>query len=437
MSKGIELWNQAKQIIPGGNQILSKRVERFLPGLWPAYYTRAKGCEVWDMDGEKYFDFAQMGVGACSLGYADDDINREVIEAVNESSMCTLNCYEEVELAEKLIEIHPWADMVRYSRTGGEACAVAVRIARAATSKDIVAFCGYSGWHDWYISANLGNTSNLDGQLIPGLKPKGIARNLKNTAIPFSYNKLSDLINIVNEYPNQVGTIIMEPQREVDPEPGFLEGVRELATKIGAVLIFDEVTSGFRMNYGGIHLLRDINPDIAVFGKALGNGYPISVVIGKQDVMDSAQDSFISSTFWSERVGFVAALATLKKMKEKKVQESLIYYGEKINKGWKELAELHDLNIHIDGIPPLTHINFEYPNSLEIQTYYSQEMLDRNYLLGASIYTTYAYNDGIIEKFLSDTDDVFKKLKVAIDQNNVASKLRAEVIQSGFKRLTN
>ena len=250
---------------------------------------------------------------------------------------CTLNCYEEVELAENLIEIHPWADMVRYSRTGGEACAVAVRIARAATGKDIVAFCGYSGWHDWYISANLGDTSNLDGQLIPGLQPKGIARNLKNTAIPFSYNKLSELLNIVNEYPNQVGTIIMEPQREVDPEPGFLEGVRELATKIGAVLIFDEVTSGFRMNYGGIHLIKSVNPDIAVFGKALGNGYPISVVIGKQEVMDSAQDSFISSTFWSERVGFVAALATLKKMKGKKVQDSLIYFGEKINKNWKEL----------------------------------------------------------------------------------------------------
>lgn len=437
MNKGIKLWNQAKQIIPGGNQILSKRVERFLPGLWPAYYTKAKGCEVWDMDGEKYFDFAQMGVGACSLGYADDDINSEVIEAINESSMCTLNCYEEVELAEKLIEIHPWADMVRYSRTGGEACAVAVRIARAATGKDIVAFCGYSGWHDWYISANLGDTSNLDGQLIPGLQPKGIARNLKNTALPFSYNKLSELINIVNEYPNQVGTIIMEPQREVDPEPGFLEGVRELATKIGAVLIFDEVTSGFRMNYGGIHLLKNINPDICVFGKALGNGYPISAVIGKQEVMDSAQDSFISSTFWSERVGFVAALATLKKMKDKKVQDSLIYYGEKINKGWRELADLHDLSIHIDGIPPLTHIKFEYPNSLEIQTYYSQEMLDRKYLLGASIYTTYAYNDGLIEKFLSDTDDVFKMLKIDIDRNNVAKKLREDVIQTGFKRLTN
>jgi glutamate-1-semialdehyde 2,1-aminomutase len=436
MNNGIKLWNKAKQVIPGGNQLLSKRVERFLPGLWPAYYTKAKGCEVWDLDGKKYYDFAQMGVGACSLGYADDDVNRAVIDAVNHSSMCTLNCHEEVELAERMIEIHPWADMVRYSRTGGEACAVAIRIARAATGKDVVAFCGYHGWHDWYISANLGDSSNLDGQLIPGLEPKGIVRDLKNTAVPFTYNKLFELTDIVNKYPNRVGVIIMEPQREVNPEPGFLEGVRELATKIGAVLIFDEVTSGFRLNYGGIHLLRGVNPDIAVFGKALGNGFPISMVIGTREIMDAAQDSFISSTFWSERIGFVAALATLKKMKDKNIQNDLVHYGLRINKGWLQLAEKHNLEIHISGIPPLTHISFKYNNPLEIQTLYTQEMLDQNYLLGASVYTTYAYTDEIIDNFVIASDRAFKKIKMAIEENNVKGHLKAGVIQAGFKRLT-
>lgn len=436
MNKGIKLWEKAKRIIPGGNQLLSKRSERFLPGLWPSYYMKAKGCEVWDLDGKKYHDFAQMGVGACSLGYADEDVDKAVIKAIHNSSMCTLNCYEEIELAERMIEIHPWAEMVRYSRTGGEACAVAVRIARAATGKDIVAFCGYHGWHDWYISANLGDSSNLDGQLLPGLEPKGIARNLKNTAIPFNYNKIDELESIIAKYPNQVGAIIMEPQREVNPAPGFLEGVREISQKNGSVLIFDEVTSGFRMNYGGIHLLSGVNPDMAVFGKALGNGYPISMIIGRKEVMDAAQDSFISSTFWSERIGFVAALATLKKMEDKNVQNYLVKYGDLINTGWKKLAEKHELEIHINGISPLTHIGFEYKNPLEVQTLYSQEMLKKGYLLGSSVYSTYAYSEEIINKFTEDSDEVFQKIKIAIDDNDVESRLDGDVIQTGFKRLT-
>jgi len=436
MNKGVELWAKAKKIIPGGNQLLSKRSERFLPGLWPSYYTKAKGCEVWDLDGNRYYDFAQMGVGSVSLGYADEDVNREVKKAIENSSMCTLNCYEEVELAERMIEIHPWADMVRYSRTGGEACAVAIRIARAATGRDKIAFCGYHGWHDWYIAANLADSTNLDGQLLPGLEPRGVARNLKETAIPFKYNKLEELDYIVNQYPDQIGVIIMEPQREVKPVPGFLEGVRMLTSKIGAVLIFDEVTSGFRMNYGGIHLLSGVDPDIGVFGKALGNGFPISMIIGRKEVMEAAQDSFISSTFWSERIGFVAALATLKKMKEKNVQKYLVDYGDRINDGWKKLAKKHELKIHISGISPLTHISFEYSEPLAIQTLYAQEMLEKGYLLGASIYSTFAYSNEIINNFIEDSDQVFQKISNAIKNNEVMKHLKSDVIQTGFKRLT-
>jgi glutamate-1-semialdehyde 2,1-aminomutase len=319
-SKGQDLWKKAKTVIPGGGQLLSKRSEKFLPGLWPSYYSRAKGCEVWDLDGNKYFDFAQMGVGSCILGYADDVINAAVTGAVREGSMCTLNCYEEVDLAEKLISLHPWADMARFARTGGEACAIAVRIGRAASGRTKVAFCGYHGWHDWYLSANLGNASNLDGQLLPGLEPRGVPRELRETALPFNYNKIEELERLVREYPDEIGVIIMEPQRGSSPDPGFLEGVRAIATRIGAVLIFDEVTSGFRMNRGGIHLLHGVHPDVAVFGKALGNGFPISAIIGRREVMEHAQESFISSTFWTERIGFVAALATIAKMESQDVQ---------------------------------------------------------------------------------------------------------------------
>jgi len=434
--KGQQLWNKAKNLIPGGNQLLSKRPERFLPGLWPAYYTKAKGCEVWDLDGNHYFDFARMGVGSCILGYADDDINSAVIDAIQKGSMCSLNCHEEVELAERLIEIHPWSEMARFARTGGEACAIAIRIARAASGKSKVAFCGYHGWHDWYISANIGESSNLDGQLLPGLEPKGIPRELKNTALPFNYNKIAEIEALVEQYPNEIGVIIMEPRRERPPEPGFLEKIRAIATKIGAVLIFDEVTSGFRINLGGIHLTYGVEPDIAVFGKALGNGYPIAAIIGKKEVMDAAQDTFISSTMWTERIGYVAALAVLKKMEIYNVQKDLVRYGEMINSGWNTSAQKHELKIDINGVKPLTHITFQTDEPLATQTLYTQEMLDRGYLLDATVFTCFAYSDEIIARFIANTDDVFALIKNVLDHGDLKKHLRGDVVHYGFKRLT-
>lgn len=434
--KGPELWARAKKIIPGGGQLLSKRSERFLPGYWPAYYSRAKGCRVWDLDGRRYLDFAQMGVGSCILGYADDDVDAAVMAAIRNGSMATLNCPEEVELAEEMICLHPWAQMVRFARTGGEACAVAVRIGRAASGRSKVAFCGYHGWHDWYIAANLGNAANLDGQLLPGLAPRGIPRELKDTALPFNYNRLDELNALIDAYPGQVGVIIMEPQRGAAPAPGFLEGVRETATRIGAVLIFDEVTSGFRMNVGGIHLRYGIQPDLAVFGKALGNGYPIAAIVGHRDVMEYAQDTFISSTFWTERIGFTAALSVIRKMEAENVPAHLIHYGELINRSWRDLAARHGLSIEITGIPPLTHLAFRGDEDGAVQTLYTQEMLDRGYLLGAAVYTTYAYSEAIIEQFLADTDEVFAVLSQALAEGSVAGRLRGGIAQSGFKRLT-
>jgi len=435
-SKGQELWRRAKTIIPGGNQLLSKRAEKFLPELWPAYYSKAKGCEVWDLDGNHYYDFAQMGVGSCILGYADDDVNGAVISAIHAGSMCSLNCHEEVALAEKLIDLHSWAEMARFARTGGEACAVAIRIARAAAGKTKIAFCGYHGWHDWYLAANLGDESNLDEQLLPGLAPKGVARELKDTILPFRYNQLDELEALFSKFPNEIGVIIMEPQRGSAPAPGFLEGVRSLASRTGAVLVFDEVTSGFRMNVGGFHLIYGIEPDIAVFGKALGNGFPISAIIGRRAIMDAAQSTFISSTMWTERTGFVAALATIKKMEQNNVPEFLVSYGDRISVGWQELAQKHGLRIHVTGIPPLTHLVFEEEDPLALQTLYAQELLGRGYLLGAAVYTTLAYTDKIIDEFIQASDLAFGRISRSLQNGNVRKELIGDVIQAGFKRLT-
>ena len=331
MGKSQDLYVKAKKIIPTGTELLSKRPEMFLPDLWPSYYKKAKGCKVWDLDDKEYYDFAQMGVGSCTLGYADDDINEAVIDAISNSSMCTLNSYEEVELAERLIALHqPWAERARFARSGGEACAIAVRIARAKTGRNKVAFCGYHGWSDWYISANIGDETQLDEQLLPGLKPTGVPRSLRGTALPFLYNDLDSLVELTEKYPDDIAAIIMEPRRGEELQEGFLEGVRQLADKIGAVLIFDEITAGFRLCIGGIHKLYGVNPDIAVFGKALGNGFPITAIIGTKEVMDAAETSFISSTFWTERIGFAAGVATLKKMEKINSPQILINYGDKI-----------------------------------------------------------------------------------------------------------
>jgi len=433
---GQDLWKTAKKIIPGGNQLLSKRAERFLPDIWPAYYSKAKGCEVWDLNNNHYYDFAQMGVGSCTLGYADDDVNNAVVKAIENGSMCSLNCHEEVELAERLLALHPWAQMARFARTGGEACAIAIRIARAASGKNRVAFCGYHGWHDWYLSTNLGEATNLDGQLLPGLSPSGVPRQLKDTALPFNYNKLNELEALVDQYPDEIGCIIMEPRRERGPDKGFLEGVRAIADKVGAVLIFDEITSSFRMNLGCIHLTYGVYPDITVFGKALGNGYPITSIIGRKNVMDYAQNTFISSLMWTERVGYVAALATIKKMKEVDAQKYLVNYGERINEGWRSLAEKHGLKICINGMPSLTHISFDTADPLAVQTLYAQEMLEKGYLLGAAVYTTYAYSEEIIDQFIAESDSVFGLIKEAISKGDVKKYLKGEVIHSGFNRLT-
>ncbi len=434
---GQQLWQKAKGIIPGGNGILSKRGERYLPGQWPSYYSRAKGCEVWDLDGKKYTDFAQMGVGACVLGYADDEIDAAVGEAIRNGVMCTLNAPEEVALAERLLDLHEWADMARFARTGGEACAIAVRIARAASGKDVVALCGYHGWTDWYLAANLVDKGALDAQLLPGLDTVGVPDSLHGSAVTFAYNDLAALEHLAETMGDKIGVIVLEPMRGSYPAPGFMEGVRAVADRIGAVLIFDEITSAFRVNLGSIHeTLSDVRPDMATFGKALGNGYAISGVIGRRSVMDHAQDSFISSTMWSERIGFTAALATINKMERIGAQEQLVASGIRVREGWQMLSEKHGIPIGVGGCPPLGSLSFKVEKPMELMTLYAQEMLDRDYLLGAAVYTTTAYTDEIVDRFIEASDEAWAVMAQALNDGDVASRLRGGVADPGFKRLT-
>jgi glutamate-1-semialdehyde aminotransferase len=435
MGKSQDLYTRAKQIIPGGTQLLSKRPEQLLPDLWPAYHKKAKGCKVWDLDDKEYIDTSYMGIGANVIGYADDVVDEAVKNVIDMGSMTTLNPPEEVALAERLIQLHPWAEMARFTRSGGEAMMVAVRIARAATNKDVVLFCGYHGWHDWYIAANLSNDAALDGQLLPGLKPAGVPRFLKDSSFPFSFNNMAEFKNLMTVYNGRIAAVIMESIRNIEPEPDFWDCIQEETKKNEIPLIIDEITAGWRLNLGGAHLLYSIIPDIAVFAKGMSNGYPMAAIIGKKKYMDAAQDSFISSTYWTERIGPTAALATIRKMEKDHVQDHLIKIGKMVQTGWKSIANHVGLNIHIGSIYPLSHFDFLDGEPLVFKTLFTQEMLCRGYLAVNSFYCSYAHTEEIVKQYLNVFEEVFFLIKKSLDNNNSKALLKGQVCQSGFKRL--
>lgn len=436
MNSGQELYFRARQIIPGGTQLLSKRPEMFLPDQWPSYYVKAEGIHVWDLDGRRYKDFTHFGVGACVLGYADPDVNAAVDSVIRQGVMCTLNCPEEVQLAELLIELHPWAEMVRFSRAGGEALAIAIRIARAATGRDKIAFCGYHGWHDWYLSANLADEKALDGHLLAGLAPAGVPRGLRGTLLPFHFNNIAEFQSIISEHGSDLAAVVMEPARDCLPDPTFLQTIRSETRERGIVLIFDEVTSGWRMNTGGIHMMLNVAPDMAVFAKAMGNGFAISAIIGTRSAMDAAQKSFISSTNWTERVGPTAALATIRKHRRLDVPKHLIQVGTAVRQAWLRAAKQHGLHIHVSGIEPLSHFSFDCPDPAAAMTLFIQGMLDRHYLAGGSYYSSYAHQPADVESYAAAVNEVFQEIASALHQGNIRSKLRGGVKHSTFQRLT-
>ncbi len=433
MSEGAKLWKRAKKVIPGGNMLLSKRPEMFLPEQWPNYFSKAKGCKVWDLADREYIDVNIMGVGTNILGYGHPEVDAAVQRTVVQGNMSTLNCAEEVYLAEKIIEMHPWAQMVRLARTGGEANAIAIRIARAATGKDKVAICGYHGWHDWYLSANLNDDKNLDGHLLPGLEPKGVPRNLQGTVYPFEYNDYDTLEKLVNVH--DIGVIKMEVSRNEGPINQFLEKVRRLATEKNIILMFDECTSGFRQTFGGLHKQYGIEPDMAIFGKALGNGYAITAVVGKEEIMQIAQSTFISSTFWTERIGPSAALKTLEVMEQTRSWEKITQIGKDIASKWMVLAEKHELSIETYGLPALTGFSFNSSKALAYKTLIAQEMLSKGFLAGTNVYVCIEHTEEIISAYIENLDPVFAMIKECEEGRDVMSLLNGPVCHDGFRRL--
>lgn len=435
--KGQNLYKHAKKIIPGGTQLLSKRPECYLPEIWPSYYSKAKGCKIWDLDGNEFIDMDCMGVGSCVQGYANDEIDNAAIEAIRNGGMSTLNAPEEVELAEELIKLHPWAGGVRYAKTGGESMALATRVARAYTGKDILLFCGYHGWHDWYLSANLSDTNALDDVHIPGLEPLGVPSGLRGTNIPFHYNRIDEFYSLLEKYSGNIAAVIMEPIRNDYPENGFLDTIRRETQNRGILLVFDEITAGFRLCPGGSHLVLGAEPDIAVFAKAMTNGYPLAAIVGKYEVMDAAQNTFISSTFFTERIALAATLKSVKLYQSNRVWESQERNGKRVRDGWSDAAEEAGLDIKIGGIIPLSHFTVQGKDSSSVyQTYFTQEMLKRGYITSTSYYASAAHTEEIIEKYIENVKEVFRSLANMISTDApVSDALECPVCHEHFGRL--
>lgn len=433
MGKGQDLWKTAKTVIPGGNMLLSKRPEMFLPEQWPAYFSKAAGCRVWDLDGREYVDMSIMGIGCNTLGYGRPEVDDAVKRTVDLGNMATLNAPEEVELAQRLIGLHPWADMARFARSGGEANAIAIRIARAASGKDGVALCGYHGWHDWYLASNLGDESKLAGHLLPGLSPNGVPKSLRGSVFTFNYNRLDELEALIRT--QEIGVIKMEVSRNYDPDPGFLVSVRKLADQHNIILIFDECTSGFRQALGGLHKVYGVDPDMAVFGKALGNGYAVTGVIGKRDIMEAAQNTFISSTFWTERIGSVAALATLEVMEKEKSWEKITATGRAITSRWQALGQKYGLPLATAGVPALTGFSIKSPSGLAYKTLITQEMLAAGYLAATSVYTCTEHTPEIVDGYFAALEPIFSTIRECEDGRDVKTLLKGPVAHSGFTRL--
>jgi len=429
-------YREAKQRIPGGVQLLSKRPEQFAPDQWPAYFCEARGCEVWDLDGRHYYDMSINGIGSCLLGYRDPDVTQAVLRRVNLGAMSTLNPPEEVDLADLLCEIHPWAEQVRFARSGGEIAAIAVRIARATTDRSLVAISGYHGWHDWYLAANLGGDDSLRGHLLPGLEPLGVPRELRGTVLTFRHGDRDALQRILDEHGDRLAAVIMEPCRHHDPEPGYLEFVCEGAHQCGALLIFDEITIGWRLACGGAHLNFGVEPDMAIFAKALGNGHPIAAVLGTRAAMEGAHSSFISSTYWTESVGPAAALAVVSKMQAIDVPAHVERIGVMVAGAWQRYGEKYGLPVLTgDGYPCLANFRFDHELADELRTLYTQLMLERGFLAGPSVYATLAHTDEIVGLYGEAIDEVFAEIANALATGDVQGRLKGPVAHSGFQRL--
>ena len=402
-------WKSALKIIPGGNSFLSKNPNRFETKNWPTYFSKSKGCMIWDLNNKKYYDFSLMGVGTNVLGYKNYHVDKAVKESINKGNMTTLNSPDELEFAKMLIKLHPWAQMVKFARTGAEASAIAIRLARAYNKKNKVIVCGYHGWHDWYLSAKFMRNNKLETHLFPNLKTDGVPKFLKGNTYSVMYNEIEMIRNIIKKDKN-ISSIIMEVERDKKPNSNYLKIIRKICNKNNICLIFDECTSGFRETFGGLHLKYGINPDIVLFGKAIGNGYSITSVVGKKKIMQKSNNTFISSTFWSERIGYAAGIATLKEMRRIRSWQVVKSKGRYIKNSLKKIAKKNGISIVFYGLDSLIRFELKEIKNINYIKIITNEMLKKKFLANNLIYVSVSHSKKLIDLYIKHMDKIFEKL---------------------------
>ncbi|MBX9789680.1 MAG: aminotransferase class III-fold pyridoxal phosphate-dependent enzyme [Pirellulales bacterium] len=435
--RSMELYRRALELLPGGTQLISRRPTRFACGVSPVYAARARGARFWDVDGHEYIDWVS-GIGAIVLGYADPVVDEAVHEQISLGTMYSINHPLELELAELLCCLLPCVEMVRYAKTGGEACAMAVRIARGVTGRDKILVCGYHGWHDWYLAANLTAESNLNTHLFPGIEPIGVPAALAGTTIPFAYGDIAALGQLLDDNRGQVAAVMMEPLRSEAPPEGYLNAVAQLAREHGAVLIFDEVSTGFRYGLAGAQGYVGVTPDLTVLAKSISNGYPMAVVAGRREVMEPSARMFISSTYWSDTIGLRAALTTLEEIQRRDVPAGLWDFGARLQAWLNTVAAEVGLDVRCGGLAIHPHLHFAAVDDLarrKLATLFIQEMAKRGCHGYASFYLNAAQQDAELEQTIAAARETFAILVEGLARGSLDELLECQVQEEHFRRL--
>ena len=423
--KSDELLKRAVKVTPLGAQTYSKSYRYYCQGDSPSFIERGEGCYLYDVDGNKFIDFV-CALGPITIGYNVEEINDAVKNQLEKGIAFSLQAETEVELAEKIIEIIPCAEMVRFVKNGGDATTAAIRLARAYTNRDLVALSGYHGMHDW----SIGSTENN----------KGIPKEISNLTKTFEYNDIESLEELFKAYPNEIAAVILEPIQANGPKDDFLQKVKELTHENGAVLIFDEVVSGFRYALGGASEYYDIVPDMAAFGKGMGNGLPISAVAGKKEIMKQIEEGiFVSTTFGGEALSMAGSLAALKILEKPGVYEHIWKLGSILKEGLEDLIKKYELEdvILVSGLPPHCGVEFEDVGSLDyldINSIYSQAMIHNGIITVGINNINLSHTENEINAYLSAAEDAMINIKKAIEQDSTKGILIGKKVDPVFKR---
>ena len=426
LTKSDEYWGRAERIIPAGTQTFSKGPTQFVKGVAPIYLQKGEGSHVFDVDGNEYIDYV-MALGPITLGYAYPATNKVIMKQLEDGIVFSLMHPLEVELSELLVEIIPCAEMVRFGKNGSDVTSAAVRVSRAYTSRDKIACCGYHGWQDWYVG-----TTGMN---------KGVPRAVKELTIPFEYNNIKSLEKIFIENKGEVAAVIMEPLTMTEPEDNFLQEVKELTHQNGAVFIFDEIATGFRVGLGGAQEYFNVIPDLAAFGKGMANGMPLSAIVGKREIMKEFDEVFFSFTFGGETASLAAAMATIKEIKDKNAVAHFWNQGRKLKDGYNELAKSFNLIDYTQcvGLPAYNALYFRNASgedSLELKSLFQQEMIKRGILTIGVHLLCLSHTDKDIEKTLEAYSDTLKILRQAIDDGNIEKYLEGKKLQPVLRRRT-